>query len=419
MVILNLYLVSLLLAPQLWLSGLKGIPVDYFLYPAWFVALLLSGRLPQFFRFQLADKLFLAFVVWIICGVLINGATEATVTQIYAYLKLFLLYKMVSATLVTVTEVKRVLLLFTILASVLAVETIQHKLGSTGLGWAGQTLDWIDPSVIRAGGSGRARWVGIFDGPGVFCVVFTIAVAVVLPFLDKDRPLRSRLFAVCVLALLAIATYYTGSRGGLLATLAIVGIYIAIRGNVSLRSIMVGAAIAVTAFTLAPPWMTQMRDESNSAQHRVEMWAEGLDMMKEDPVFGIGRGNFKVYTQKLIAHNSAIELGGETGLVGLMLWGCLLLVSFKSAIGAWQRGETADHQTVGFSLVLILVGYLVSAMFVTLEYETLYFVLALCAVLGREHVETQSLGRWEVAGLAGCTGVGLVFLQVFVLAYMS
>jgi len=225
------------------------------------------------------------------------------------------------------------------------------------------------------------------------------------------------LLALALAALMGWATYLTGSRGGFLATLAVLGLFVAVRRKISLTKIATGAVLCTVVFMLAPESLTSTRDENKSAQHRVEVWAEGLNMMKEDPLLGIGRGNFRVYTGRLIAHNSAIEIGGETGLIGLMLWGTLIYVCLRAAVTAWRESTAPSDSNVGFGLMLALLGYLVSAMFVTLEYETWYFLLALCAVL-RRHQPDARLTKREMTMVAVITGSFVVFLQFFVMAYM-
>lgn len=418
MAIAGIYLAFLLIAPQLWVPGLVGIPVDKILYPIWLVTLILRGRIQLLTRFDLADKLFVGFLVWMALSIMINGSTEASEGQLYLYLRILILYKLVSASVTSAAEVMHILLFFVFLAVILAVETIDHKTSQDLLGWAGQTLAWVDPSVLEAGGTGRARWVGIFNGPGVFCVVFTVALGICLPQVEGGNRLTKSLLASAVIVLLCIATYLTGSRGGFLATLAVVGFFTATRGRLRTRNVIVGAVISVAALMLVPASLTSMQDSMHSAQHRVEMWAEGLEMMKQNPIFGIGRGNYRNYTESLIAHNSAIEIGGETGLIGLMLWGAFIYVCLKSAIFSWKRGTSRLDTNVGLGLVLALLGYLVSAMFVTLEYETLYFLLALCVVQSRQQPEVR-LGVGEVMLGFVVLGLGLISLQLFVTAYMS
>lgn len=141
-------------------------------------------------------------------------------------------------------------------------------------------------------------------------------------------------------------------------------------------------------------------------------------MMKHDPILGIGRGNFRSYTSKLIAHNSAIEIGGETGIVGLTLWYTLIYISFKAPLLLWKEPAFISDSNVGFGLILALVGYIVSAMFVTLEYETFYFLLALCAALSRQRPAARLLEKHEIVWILTGVGAFLVFLQIFAVSYL-
>src|SRR4030095_629764 len=135
---------------------------------------------------------------------------------------------------------------------------------------------------------------------------------------------------------------------------------------------LVSCGFVLLVYSLAPAHLTTVRDQSHSSQHRVEMWAEGLDMVKEAPVFGIGRGNFQAYTSTLIAHNSAVQMVGETGLVGLFLWVGLIYVSVKGVVAYLKSTEKPEEKTFCAALILSVIGYLLSAQFVTLEYETFY-----------------------------------------------
>lgn len=412
-----LYLFFLMIAPQLWVPGMVGLPVDMILFPVWLIVLVLTGRFGYLVRFALPDKLLFSFVAWMALGVVLSGMSDLSKDQLYLYLRIAILYKLVSASVTSLADVRRVMWFFVLLAVILAFESIDHKFSSNLRGWAGQSLGWVDPSVLAAGGTGRVRWVGIFDGPGVFCVVFTIALGFVLPLIGGGNRWLLQLSGLVLVALLGWATYLTGSRGGFLATLAVLGLFIAMRRKISASKIIGGALLCALIFMLAPESLTSTRDENKSAQHRVEMWAEGLEMIKENPARGIGRGNFREYTGRLIAHNSAIEIGGETGLVGLMLWGTLIFVCMRAAVMARSRASTPAEANVGFGLLLALVGYLVSAMFVTLEYETWYFLLALCAVVMRDQPEAH-LTKRDIALVGGVTAAFVIFLQVFVVAYM-
>jgi O-antigen ligase len=302
---------------------------------------------------------------------------------------------------------------------VLALGAIQQKLSIDGIGWANQGRAWIDPAVLQAGGVGRSRWIGIFDGPGVFCVLFTLSLPFVLQQLGKGLAVWRRVLGGVLLLLLLGAVYSTGSRGGFLATLAVIGLHGMLRTGMSLRAIAISCGLVLLAYSFAPEHLTTVRDQSRSGQHRVEMWAEGLDMIKEAPLFGIGRGNFKAYTSWLIAHNSAVEMGGETGLVGLFLWVGLIYLSVKGTVAYLQSTEKPKEQQFCVALILSVIGYLISAMFVTLENEVIYLLLAVCAVIARCAPIPVRLETRDYLHVGAIVVAWIVVLQIFVIRFFA
>jgi O-antigen ligase len=414
------FLVCLIIAPQLWIPGVTGLPTDFIGYPLLFIAAVLSGRLVKVMRFGIHEWFMFAFVAWTVISALFNGFGENSTPFLIFYFKALVLFKLVTALLEgDFTRVRGFVRILTVLVVILGVEVMFHRFSADGRGWAGQTFSWIDPEVLAAGGKGRARWIGIFDGPGVFCVLFTIVLPFVLVQLGKNYPGRTRFYAALVMALLLVATYFIGSRGGMVATLAIAGIYFLVKSKLSFRAMVACGALGGAVLMFAPSHLTTVRDSQNSTQYRVEMWAEGLEMMKQNPLFGIGRGNFKAYTAKLIAHNSAVEIGGETGIVGLFLYIGLIYFCVKSALHARRHFTEPRDKDFALAAALAVLGYVISMMFVTLEYETFYLLLAMCAALGRCVPEPIEATKRDFKVIGISTLAFLIIVQIFVIGYLG
>lgn len=132
------------------------------------------------------------------------------------------------------------------------------------------------------------------------------------------------------------------------------------------------------------------------------MWAEGVEMVRYNPVFGIGKGNFLSYTSKLIAHNSAIEIMGETGAPGLFLWLGIIYMGYKTLLAGYRKSEDLRVQSYIVAIGLSIAGYLLSSMFVTLEYETFYFLLAISAAVGNT-LQVSPRFAWRDLWLLGGT----------------
>ena len=414
------FLVCLIIAPQLWIPPFVGLPTDYFAYPLLLLAAALGGRTTQALRFGTHEVLFFAFLAWTIISAVFNGFTEASVAYVVFYFKAFVLFKLVLALMEgDLARVRSFVRILSLLMIILGFEVLSHRFSDSGRGWAGQTFSWIDPSVIEAGGKGRARWIGIFDGPGVFCVLFTIVLPFALVRTGKGYSTLARVYAVLVLALMLVATFFIGSRGGMVATLAIFGFYFLIKSKLSLRAMIACGALGMLVLMFAPSHLTTVRDSQNSTQYRVEMWAEGLEMMKHNPLFGIGRGNFKAYTSKLIAHNSFVEIGGETGIAGLLIYVALVYFCLKSLLHARANFPEPHNRDFALAAMLALLGYVISAMFVTLEYETFYLLLAMCAALGRCVPQPLELTRRDLKIVGITVAVFLVVMQIFVIGYLG
>lgn len=413
MPVLFIYMVSLFIAPQLWIEPFVGLRPDLYIYGSWIVLAVLSGG--KLWPLTKQDGFFLCMIAWIVISSAVNGFRPQSATIIVGYLKYFLLYKLVAATTGTVERIRIVSFFVVFFALLLAAEGILHRHNPGGLGWAGQTLGWIDPDAIRQGIPGRIRWINIFDGPGVFCVVFTMAIPFVIQYVSGPFGGISKILGAMMMVPISLAIYYTGSRGGFLATLAVVSIFFAIRWGVSTVKIGFATVLGILLFMAAPAYLTTMQDQSHSASHRLDMWSEGIEMVLQNPVFGIGKGNFQGYTGMLIAHNSSIEIMGETGLVGLFFWAGLIYLSLKNVI-TYVSGETNEvNKSYATALGLSVTGYLISSMFVTLEYETLYFLLGLCATTGRQLPEGVLFERRDFAIVSALCLGWVVFLKSFLM----
>ena len=383
MLFILLYLCVLLIAPQLWLEPFVGWRTDVMLYPVWFLYLLVSGRALDLIRFRAQDWFIIGFLGWMFLSMAVNKPSPFVELILVSYPKWFVLYRFVVATLPSLARVRTTMVLLLFFGMVLAVEGIDHAFSADGLGWAGQDFAWMDDQAAAAGLAGRTRWVNIFDGPGVFCVVYTITLPVALVLSMPPFGLLTRIAGLVMTGTLLVATYYTGSRGGFLATVAVFGLFTLTRIRVTVPRVALAGVAMVLALLVAPSHLTSTSDSHGSAQHRVSMWGHGIKMVEQNPLFGIGRGNFAPYTGRLIAHNSGIEIMGETGLPGIFLWLGMLYMCFRNLFAAYAGLEDPKERAYIIAMGLSIAGYLVSSLFVTLEYETMYFLMGVAAAAGR------------------------------------
>ena len=351
---------------------------DFIIFPIW--ALTAMARKSKQYFFGSQEKLALLFFFWLLVSSVVNGLSSHSTIALELYLPRFLVYFLTVLSLRNMGDVKKVVHFFVLLSLLLAVEGIQHKFSASGIGWAGQQRGWIDPAVIAAGGTGRTVWVGIFDGPGVFSVIYTIALPFLLFYAIGPFKRSVRLVNFLALLIMLPAIYVNGSRGGLLAAMTIFGIGLVYRMKLNLRVVIIFSALSLLVLALAPAHLTTVADSNNSSAHRIDMWVEAIEMVTQNPFFGIGLGEFKYYTGHLIAHNSHLNLVGETGLPGYFLWLGISYLALRNMVWLVRDPDTnIQEKTFAWALGTSIVGYHVASFFVTLEYVTFYLLLALAS----------------------------------------
>ena len=419
MFLTTVYLIKLFIAPQWWIPALMGLRLDMILYPVWTTRLLLSKNARELFRLTLQDKIYALFLFWLILSCFVNEKNELTNITIVQYTAWFIMYKLFQASMDTIEQVKKITVILVGIILLLVWEGIDQKLSPDGIGWAGQSLAWVVKEVLDAGGTGRTRWISIFDGPGVFCVVYTTALPFLLQFGFAPFKISQRMLAWPLIVATVIAIYYTGSRGGFLATLAVFGLFGLYKMNLSATKIIMIIGAMILVLIVAPHNLTSTHDSSHSAQHRVDVWGEGAEMVQYNPVFGVGRGNYAHYTGTLIAHNSAIEIMGELGFPGFFFWVSLIYISLKQLFLYHKQTTDPYERSYVAMLGISICGYIASAMFVTLEYETFYFLFAICAIVGKNLHEKVEFRQREIVYIAlGCVGWWL-FIKLFVTLYFG
>jgi hypothetical protein len=169
-------------------------------------------------------------------------------------------------------------------------------------------------------------------------------------------------------------------------------------------------------------WLPLLTLSEDTAQDRLQLWSMGLDLFRQEPLFGIGVGQYEEQVG-MVAHNSFVHCFTELGLVG----GAWFLGAFLAAGRALYR-INQDPETLADDrlerlkpyLLAIVTAYAAGIMTLSRSYQpTTYLVLGLanvfigmtCAVQPR--VEFCFNGRF-VRQLAAVSVVFLIGIYVYV-----
>ena len=214
----------------------------------------------------------------------------------------------------------------------------------------------------------------------------------------------------------------TMSRGGFLGLVAAVGVISLFYGRL-LRSTLLVALVAIVALPLVPDrYWNEVRSIGDDTRRvgdvtlemeRIYTWRRGWDMFLDNPIIGVGAGNFPWKISSYEVSTKGIQQRGERRMIGgrvahsiyftlLPELGLLGAVGYFACLGiAFRRARTAlkstDQSDEGRSLRIVarfigpaIVGYSVAGIFVSvLWYPPLWLFVGLGILLGSPRPEAS------------------------------
>jgi O-antigen ligase len=256
------------------------------------------------------------------------------------------------------------------------------------VGWADQGLHGASSQIQQSSiyeyeeyGS-RIFWIGDWDGPNVLALVFLFAIPFCLENIFKvsNRKFK-RLLYLTTLILLTLGLKLTNSRGGYIAFICILAVFILMRFKIKYWPVVI-VPLLLLIFIFSPKRMAIMDTGESSAHERTWLWEQGLNLGRENPVFGIGKGRFGQYAEK-IAHSNYITNFAEIGYFGLFIFVALLYFSLKNAYLVYKLARKNDLELSSLSRIILIttIGFYIATFFVSMELDILYVILALCSGL--------------------------------------
>ena len=139
--------------------------------------------------------------------------------------------------------------------------------------------------------------------------------------------------------------------------------------------------------------------EDDTSKQRVLYWENGLDMMIEHPISGVGYFNFPAYYNQFysddllgmrakkgaeLPHNIFIQVGSELGLFGLCIYVFLIICFFRMYKRSMAFNvDLPQYLTTLFSGICIgFIGFIIAGQFVSVVYYPFMWVqLALAVAL--------------------------------------
>ncbi len=169
----------------------------------------------------------------------------------------------------------------------------------------------------------RVRGAGFLSDPNDLAQILLLALPLAFLAWRRGRTMANFFVVLVPVTLLLWATYLTHSRGGLIALAAVA--LMAARRKLGTTASMVLASVFIFGL-LALDFTGGRGISAADGADRLEAWANGLEMFKSSPIFGIGFNGF-TDLYEITAHNSFVLCLAELGILGSTLWMALLVTT--------------------------------------------------------------------------------------------
>lgn len=308
-----------------------------------------------------------------------------------------------SAAITKFPEMGKVILIACMTASLLTTRKrfrILMIVTSMSLGFYGIKNALIGTTVNRGPG-------GLLQDNNDFSSALVMALPMLYYIAIDEKKRWQKVFFAFATVCTCITVMLTDSRGGFLAMATVFGALVMMSRKKLLAVSMI--PIVVAAFFLFVPqrYLDRISSISDtqeaSSKGRLVAWANGLRMIKDRPITGVGYRNFvyvyHFYTidkneQRRVAHNSYIQVAAESGLPAFFIFMTLIAYTVYRlrALRRRVRGEPGTEWVVNYSraLEVSIYGYMMGAMFLNRAHFDLYYhVVAMSIaldVLAREQL---------------------------------
>jgi O-antigen ligase len=150
------------------------------------------------------------------------------------------------------------------------------------------------------------------------------------------------------------------------------------------KAIFLGLTVTPALIFIFAAFRTISSQEA-SAKGRLWAWWDGLEMLKSNPILGVGSNNFIEHHNR-VAHNTYIQMAAELGFTGYILWTSVLLITLFMAFSVMKYAKTINFDESSEYLkenialcntfFYSLCGFAMTAFFLTRNFFIIYYIIA-------------------------------------------
>ncbi len=241
------------------------------------------------------------------------------------------------------------------------------------------------------------------QGPMTDTNHFAAALSMILPLafflLYTKKGIIKKMVLGAISPIIIIVIMHTFSRGGFLSLILVITLILLKMRNKLLilpfagMLLIGGVLVAPTGYNERISTIKNYQEDS-SAMSRISLWKRAISMMSEQPITGVGLGNFYWLASEYnpspinrkVVHNAYLQIGVESGVVSMGLFILLILTSLwdllQLRIKAAKENLPKWISYYSHMLEISLISYAIAAIFLSIEdIELFYMVIAMVVSL--------------------------------------
>ena len=266
--------------------------------------------------------------------------------------------------------------------------------------------------------NGRVRWRGVLMDPNETTLAAGTSIPFALAFFESKRTVLRLLLVLVTVVIVVVTDVFSQSRGAILIFLTVMGVYF-IR-KYGIRGLIIGGGMGAPLMLLGG---RSGEEAAQSAEERMEVMSDGVKMFMQNPVVGVGYGQFGKHTF-LTAHNAYILAAAELGVFGFWIWALIVFTLMKMMILAYKRyanvpgGEQV--RAWGLALFASFTGTLVGIFFLSWTYH--YVLWIYFGIAGAFYTTIRTTDRGFVVSVTRIEkillAIGCVVFMIFMKFYL-
>jgi len=366
-----LYLVAIVVQPAAWIPLLEETPVQEILILLGMIVMVVGhgNRLMKVVA-SVPSRYFLGFILISILSCLGQGKEYYLGLVGLGLFKVYLSFVLLVVAFDTIEKLRNGL--FVMVCSAFVVAYLCIELAQTGVGVGLQVLNW----------RGSVQWVGSYEGTNTTAQLLLFIIALALGLLFKEKAFFMRLILVGAVLYVGYSFLLTNSRGGFVGLLAILAYFTLIKTKINYKVFIPLAIVSCVLVILLKPQEEGRGIGESSSSERVELLYQGLQMIKREPLLGVGFGQFpRNNPVRKTAHNIYLNVMAETGIIGFAAFFLMFYCAFRELyrIKVSLPEDDILHRTT-IPIIFALISIMVTAFFLSSRHDIPYLVLALMVI---------------------------------------